>query len=290
MSSAQPPVQKQATDADQTADIPRASPAIRRPLPGHGMLITIGELVRFGGAGLVGMPSAVRLYPTEVIRLAAELVFSSGIVIWVFVGAIGAEAGLLAVWLLGGLGAGDYVGIFIALAAIQAVSATAFGWIFSAKVGCGYTAEIGTARISEEIDALAVMGFQPRVYLVSTRLAAIFLVIPCLFMVAMAAMFFGAWVMILPVLEAVSPGGYNDVLWSFITARGVVTAICWAFFATLSIGVVSCYFGYNASGGPVGVGQATARSMLVNMVLVSVYCAVFYQLFFGINVQLPIAN
>lgn len=288
MSTAHEPTQ--ATTAEDEASPPTPTRPPARPLPGHGMLTTIGEMVRFGGQGVIGMPSAIRLYPTEIIRLAAELVFSSGIVVWIFTGAIGAEAGLLAVWLLGGLGAGDYAGLFIAIAAVQAVSATAFGWIFSAKVGCGYTAEIGTARISEEIDALAVMGFQPRVYLVSTRLAAIVLVIPCLFMVALATMLIGAWVMIIPVLEAVSPGGYNDVLWSFFTAQGVIIAVCWAFVSALSIGVVSCYFGYHASGGPVGVGQATARSMLVNMVLVSVYCAVFYQLFFGTNVQLPIAN
>lgn len=279
------------------ATVPAAhtSPARRRerpPLanPISSMIATTGEMTRFSGQAISAIPNAFRLYFSEVIRQAGLMVLSSSLILWTFTFVIGLEAALLGSYMLEGLGAGDYIGLFTAIAGVQAVSAPTFGWIFAAKVGCGYAAELGTMRITEEIDALHVMGFQPRVYLVGTRLLATWLVVPFLWLVSTGMMMVGSWLMARPLLQTASPGGYNDVFWSFQTTSGLIYALIWAMVTCTAIVLVSCYFGYNASGGPVGVGQNTAKSMLVNMVLVSVFTGIFYQLFFGVSVKVPIAN
>jgi len=267
-----------------------AAPRTRRQLPMTPFFATLGEILRFGFEGFRGLPAAFRLYPTEVIRQAAIVVLSSALVLWVFMTTIGAIAALVGSYLLASLGAQDYLGLFIAIAVVQAVSAPTFGWIFAAKVGCGYTAEIGTMRITEEIDALAVMGMQPKVYLVSTRIASTLIVLPFVWLAGVGAILLGAYVVGQVALDTSSDGGYFDLLWSFQRPIDIFLALTWAMVTLLCLVVVSCYFGYNAEGGPVGVGRATARSMMFNMVIVSVQTGLFYQLFWGVNIPLPIAN
>lgn len=270
--------------------VSRARARPRPPGPFSSMLATTGEMAKFSGEAIGAVPSAFRLYFSEVVRQAGLMVLSSSIILWTFTFVIGLEAALLGSYMLEGLGAADYIGLFTAVAAVQAVSAPTFGWIFAAKVGCGYAAELGTMRITEEIDALHVMGFQPRTYLVATRLLATWLVMPFLWLVSTGMMMVGSYLMARPLLQTASPGGYSDVFWSFQTPSGLIYALIWSVFTCTAIVLVSCYFGYTASGGPVGVGQHTAKSMLVNMVLVSVFTGIFYQLFFGISIKVPIAN
>lgn len=271
-------------------DLVEPARAKRHQIPLSDFFQTLGEITKFGLEGFVGIPTAFRLYPTEIIRQAAIVVLSSALVLWTFMTTIGAIAGLVGSYLLTSLGASDYLGLFIAIAVIQAVSAPTFGWIFAAKVGCGYSAEIGTMRITEEIDALAVMGIQPKAYLVSTRLAATCIVLPFVWLAGVGAILLGAYVVGQADLKTSSNGGYFDLLWSFQRPVDIFLALTWAMVTLLCLVVISCYFGYNADGGPVGVGRATARSMMFNMVVVSIQTGIFYQLFWGVNIALPIAN
>lgn len=67
-------------------------------------------------------------------------------------------------------------------------------------------------------------------------------------------------------------------------------ALIWAVLLSTLVVLVGCFYGYTASGGPVGVGRNTAKSMMVNMIIVSGAAAILYQLFFGTSIQTPIAN
>lgn len=254
------------------------------------MLETMADVVTFSAQVVRAAPHALRAHPSEVLRQGAIMVLSSSVILWTFTLVIGLEAALLGHYMLEGLGAADYIGLFTALAGVKAVSAPTFAWIFAAKVGCGYAAELGTMRITEEIDALQVMGIQPRAYLASTRLLATCAIAPFLWLVSTGFMMVGSWAMARPLMETASPGGYSDVFWSFQTPVDLIYALTWATLSCIAITLVSCYFGYTARGGPVEVGQNTAKSMMVNMVLVSVFVGIFYQLFFGISVDVPIAN
>jgi phospholipid/cholesterol/gamma-HCH transport system permease protein len=189
-----------------------------------------------------------------------------------------------------GIGAASYVGAVPAIFATRGASQTMWGWILAAKVGCGNVAELGSMRISEEIDAMEVMGIRSRPYLVGTRLAASLIAMPFLYVVGFLLSILGFYVMHIYVLHTVSAGGFFAILWNFQNTTDFVFAVVWAMVVSMVIILVSCFFGYTAKGGPVGVGFNTAKSMLVNMVLISVLAMMMVQLLYGNNPNAPIAN
>ena len=142
-----------------------------------------------------------------------------------------------------------------------------FGYMMAAKVGTGIVAELGSMRISEEIDALEVMGIDSMLFLCATRLLGAWMVLPFMYLSAIGAGLLrelprgGAdrrglrGRLLLHLLDVPEP---VDLLYSVIKGMVMATAIV----------LVGCYYGYNASGGPVGVGTATAKSMVLNLVLV----------------------
>jgi phospholipid/cholesterol/gamma-HCH transport system permease protein len=251
---------------------------------------TVGDIAWFGFRVLAEIPLTLGLYFSEVVRQAAILVRSSGIIIWFMMFAIGAETGLQGHYILDQVGASGYVGVFTAVGDLKADSTSMWGWILAAKVGCGYVAEIGSMRISDEIDALEVMGVHSRAYLAGTRLWAMWIAAPFLFLVGEGCQFVGSWLVVQPMLETTSPGGYSNIFWSFQTPVDLLYALIWAMLLATLVVIVGCFYGYTASGGPVGVGRNTAKSMMVNMIIVSGAAAILYQLFFGTTIQTPIAN
>jgi phospholipid/cholesterol/gamma-HCH transport system permease protein len=251
---------------------------------------TVGDIAWFGFRVLAEIPLTLGLYFSEVVRQAAILVRSSGIIIWFMMFAIGAETGLQGHYILDQVGASGYVGVFTAVGDLKADSTSMWGWILAAKVGCGYVAEIGSMRISDEIDALEVMGVHSRAYLAGTRLWAMWIAAPFLFLVGEGCQFVGSWLVVQPMLETTSPGGYSSIFWSFQTPVDLLYALIWAMLLATLVVIVGCFYGYTASGGPVGVGRNTAKSMMVNMIIVSGAAAILYQFFFGTTIQTPIAN
>lgn len=247
------------------------------------------SLFRFVGGTIKDLPT-VRLYMSEVFSQTGIIILSSAVVLWFMEFMLGAVLGIETHYLFRQMGAASYVGSVPAIFATRGASETMWGWILSAKVGCGIVAEIGSMRIGDEVDAMEVMGVNSRAYLVGTRVTASVIAMPFLFAVGMLMSFAGAYVMNVLTLKTVSEGGFFAVLWSFQNVTDLVYAILWAMVISIVIILVSCFFGYTASGGPVGVGKATAKSMAVNMVLISVLAMAVVQLLYGNNPNAPIAN
>jgi len=145
-------------------------------------------------------------------------------------------------------------------------------------------------RISDEIDALEVMGIRSVAFLASTRVVAGAIVLPLLFLVALAVNFFAGWLFNVEFLNTVSSGGFEYFLFLFQNGKDFVIATVWAFLMSLMLVTVSCYFGFSAKGGPVGVGRNTAQSMLVNLVGISILSMMLVQLFYGNDPNAPIGN
>jgi phospholipid/cholesterol/gamma-HCH transport system permease protein len=202
---------------------------------------------------------------------------------------LASEASLEGHYLLKQLGVSSYTGIFTAYAQYK-VGPIFWGWMLSAKVSCGLVAEFGSMRISDEIDALEVMGINSMSYLPGTRLVAITVFTPFVYVVGMGLMALQSFWLNVYAFSSVSRGGYLQVYWTFMSEYNIVLSLTNAMVLGLIIVLVGCYYGYNARGGPVGVGNATAKSMILNMIIVSVVGAAFMQLFFGGNARLPIAN
>ena len=254
------------------------------------------QLIRdFGGAMVLTgqalrlVPFTLRHYLTEVVRQAGILVLSSSVVIWILMMTLAAEGSLEGHYILRQLGAADYTSIFTSTGEYSA-HPSLFGWALAAKVGCGLVAELGSMRISEEIDALEVMGIDSVAYLVTTRILAILFVMPFWLFAAFGLMFLTSHVFSVYFFNSVSPGGYETVFWTFMTKSDFFSAIGCAMLIGVGIIFVGCYYGFTASGGPVGVGNNTAKSMVVNLIIIGIVGVIAQQLFFSDLPRAPIAN
>jgi phospholipid/cholesterol/gamma-HCH transport system permease protein len=279
----------------ESSEAPRESPeratqsldAVGRGLSEK--LANMVEIIVFFGQVFASIPRT-RKYASEVFRQTGILIISSGLIIWFMELLIGAVFAVQGHYLTRQFGAAGYVGIFPALGGLRTCAPEMWGWILAAKVGCGLVAEIGSARISDEVDALEVMGIESKPYLIATRLIAALIAMPFLYIVGLGLLYVSSYFMVVHVLHTVSSGGFLTILWAFQSPLDLLFSMIWTVVLGTIVVLVGCYYGYTASGGPVGVGQNTAKSMVVNMVLVSVIGLLAQQAFWGGFPNAPIAN
>ncbi|HTK64756.1 MAG TPA: ABC transporter permease [Pseudonocardia sp.] len=249
----------------------------------------LGEIVKFSGTVVRQLPE-VRKYASEVIHQAGVLILSSGLIIWGMQFVIGSMCATEASYTLKQVGAPIYSGVFTAYCGFREMSPYMWGYIFAAKVGCGLVAEIGSMRIAEEIDAMEVMGVKSRTYLVGTRILAAWIAIPFLFTVGLAVTYIAMYLVAVVQLANVSAGGYLYIFWSYQNPLDFLFVQLRVMSYGTVVVLVSCYYGFTASGGPVGVGKATAKSMMLNMVLIHVLGVMTSQIFWGMSPNAPISN
>lgn len=259
-----------------------------RMKPGQ-FLAQAGEIVKFSAQVAADLPKC-RAYVSEVFRQAGVLVLSSGLVIWTMMVAIGGMCGTESHYLLQQVGAPLYSGVFTSYCTMRECGPYVWGYILAAKVGCGMVAEIGSMRISDEVDALEVMGIRSRAYLVGSRLIASFIAFPFLYIVGVGLMYLTCYLIVVDQLAGVSKGGYLYIFWLFQTPVDLIFSLSKALAMGTVIVLVGCYFGYTASGGPVGVGRNTSKSMMVNLVLIHLIGMVGTAMFWGFAPNAPIAN
>jgi phospholipid/cholesterol/gamma-HCH transport system permease protein len=226
----------------------------------------------------------------ETLRQAGILIIGSTLVIWGLVFIIGLTCGISGAYLLKGIGAPAYSGVFTAWCDLRELVPLVFGYMMAAKVGTGIVAELGAMRISDEIDALEVMGVDSMTFLCATRLLAAWIVLPFVYMAAIGAGFLASYIAVVQQVGAVSSGGYFLIFWQFQNPPDFLFSLIKAMFMATAIVLVGCYYGYNASGGPVGVGTATAKSMVLNLVLVQLIAALGTQVFWGHNPNAPVGG
>jgi phospholipid/cholesterol/gamma-HCH transport system permease protein len=145
-------------------------------------------------------------------------------------------------------------------------------------------------RISDEIDAMEVMGVRSRSYLVGTRILATWIAMPFLYVVGLGIMYIAEYLTVVIQLGGVSEGGYSFIFWLYQNPLDFLYSLTKVMAMGTVIIFVGCFYGYNASGGPVGVGRNTAKSMMLNMVLIHVVGVLGTQLFWGLSANAPIAN
>jgi phospholipid/cholesterol/gamma-HCH transport system permease protein len=240
-----------------------------------------GEMLGFTLQVVRELPATVRLYPGEVARQAGLLIRSNVLVVLFIMFMLGALIALTSTFLFEGIGLESYVSAMDAVGLLRGVMEIVFGWVLAAKAGCGIVAELGAMRITEEIDAMEVMGVRSVPYLVGTRIVAAIVVLPCLFVVSLGVLFIASKLFFVDLLATVSSGGFWEVLWLMHGPREFIIAVFWGSLVGLLVIVVACFHGYHAQGGPVGVGQATAQAMLVNLVLISVLSMILAQVFYS---------
>lgn len=227
----------------------------------------------------------------ESIRQAGILILGSTAVIWalVFVSGLG-PCGIEGAYFTEAQGAPSYAGVYAAWCNLREVIPYAFGYMMSAKVGTGIVAELGAMRISDEIDALEVMGLDSVTFLCATRLLATWIVLPFMYLGAVGVGYLASYIAIVHQVKTVSSGGYLLTFWQFQNPLDLVYSLTKGMVMATAIVLVGCYYGYNASGGPVGVGTATAKSMVLNLVLVTLIGMLGTQIFWGGSPNAPIGG
>jgi phospholipid/cholesterol/gamma-HCH transport system permease protein len=252
---------------------------------------SLGAITRFSGevVGDIGNGRVFRFFG-EALRQAGILILGSALVIWGMVFILGLECGIEGAYFSRSTGAPAYSGVFSAWCDLREMVPYMFGYIMSAKVGTGIVAELGAMRINEEIDALEVMGVRPITFLAATRLLGAWMVLPFIYVAAVGVGFLASYLAVVQQIGEVSSGGYSLIFWMFQNPPDLLFSSIKGMAMATAIIAVGCYYGYTASGGPVGVGQATAKSMILNMVLVHLIGMMGSQIFWGANPRAPIGG
>jgi phospholipid/cholesterol/gamma-HCH transport system permease protein len=252
---------------------------------------SLGEITRFCGRVMaLVFTGRVFQFFGETLRQAGILILGSTIVIWGLCFILGLTCGIEGAYFNRSVGAPAYAGVFAAWCDLREVIPYAFGYMMAAKVGTGIVAELGAMRISDEIDAMEVMGIPPMTFLAATRLLAAWLVLPFMYLAAVGVGFFASWLAVVQQIGEVSSGGYLLIFWMFQNPPDLIFSMIKAMTMATVIVLVGCYYGYTASGGPVGVGTATAKSMVLNIVLVHIVGMMGTLVFWGANPRAPIGG
>jgi phospholipid/cholesterol/gamma-HCH transport system permease protein len=240
-------------------------------------LDSIGHVAWFVVTAMGSIGHALRYYRKETLRLIAEIGMGTGAM--AVIGGTAAIVGFVSLSgsslvaiqgfaSLGNIGVEAFTGFFAAMINVRSAAPLVSGVALAAVVGAGATAELGAMRISEEIDALEVMGIKSISYLVSTRIMAGFVVIIPLYAMAMILSFLSGQVTT-TLFYGQSTGTYEHYFSTFLRPEDVF----WSFVDAIIISVIvmlnHCYYGYFASGGPVGVGEAVGRAMRASLVAVA---------------------
>jgi phospholipid/cholesterol/gamma-HCH transport system permease protein len=254
-------------------------------------LDSLGEVARFGGRVMMLVFSGrVFRFLGESLRQAGILILGSALVIWGLIFILGLQCGIQGAYLLRAQGAPAYAGLFAALCDLREILPYAFGYMLSAKVGTGIVAELGAMRISDEIDALEVMGVPPITFLCGTRLLGAWIALPFMYLTGIGIMYLASYIAVVKQIGDVSSGGYFLIFWQFQNPGDVMFSLIKGMVMATTIVLVGCYYGYTASGGPVGVGTATAKSMVLNIVLVHIIGMLGTLVFWGANPRVPIGG
>jgi phospholipid/cholesterol/gamma-HCH transport system permease protein len=250
-----------------------------------------GKLGWFTVIGVRDMAWALTRYRKEILRLIAEVGMGTGAMAIiggtaVIIGFVTLSAGSLVaiqgLASLGHVGLDTLLGFVSAFINVRLVAPIVTGIALAATVGAGATAELGAMRISEEIDALEVMGVKSTAYLVSTRMLAGLVVIIPLYSVGLILSFLSPQI-VTTFLYGQTSGTYEHYFRTFLRPDDVF----WSFVDVIIIAAVvmlsHCYYGYNASGGPVGVGEAVGRSMRFSLVATPVVILLAEMALYGVN-------
>jgi phospholipid/cholesterol/gamma-HCH transport system permease protein len=256
-----------------------------------GWIESFGEIVKFVSR-VIGEVAGLRVFRFfgEALRQSGILIVGSTMVIWGLVFIVGLTCGIEGAYFNESTGTPAYSGVFAAWCDLRELIPLAFGYMMAAKVGTGIVAELGSMRISDEIDALEVMGISGMTFLCATRLLAAIMVLPFMYLASIGAGFLASYIAVVQQIGYVSSGGFFLIFWEFQNPTDLLYSLIKAMAMAVLIICVGCYYGYNASGGPVGVGTATAKSMVLNLVGVHLISMLGTQLFWGANPRAPIGG
>jgi len=260
-------------------------------------LVNLGDQLRFMGKSLFDMIPASR-HIGEISRLISDITLGAGAmlvgagtagVIFFMAFFTGTQVGLEGFKGLQLIGAEAFTGFVSAFANTREITPLIAGVTLAAQVGAGFTAELGAMRVNEEIDALEVMAIRPVPYLVSTRIIAALIAITPLYLISLFASYIATEVVVTQLLN-LSPGTYQHYFDLFLPPIDILYSLIKAAVFAVAVALIHCYYGFNASGGPAGVGIAVGRAIRASIVAVNVLNLMMSSFMWGVSDTVRIAG
>lgn len=301
------PATPQPTFPPLTAELEGRAP--RRAQPGESLAVRLlnrpvdklgklGADMRFYLSVLGHIPSTLRHYPKEVMRLLSEVSFGSG-ALAVIGGTIGVMLGLtLSVGFVVGMqgyaaldqiGASALNGFISAYFNTREVAPMVAALALSATVGSGFTAQLGAMRINEEVDALTAMAVPAVPYLITTRVIAGFVAIIPLYVIGLLTSYGGSR-MVTVFVYGQSAGTYDHYFGLFLPPIDILLSFVKVLCFSVIIIMVHCRMGFQAVGGPAGVGVAVGRAVRRSLVTVAVLDLILSMALWGASTTVRIAG
>ncbi|MFL6061465.1 MAG: MlaE family ABC transporter permease [Marmoricola sp.] len=254
-------------------------------------LAQVGDFATFAVETVRAIPATLTRYHREVLRQLKDIAWGSGAII--------VGGGTIGVMILLALSAGTSLGIegFNGLEIVGLAPLTGFisasantrelapliaALALASQVGCRFTAQLGSMKISEEVDALEVMAVEPMRYLVTTRVIATAVAILPLYLIGLIGSYMASAFSVV-VIFGQSPGQYDHYFSTFIQGRDVFFSVIKIIVFATTVTLVHCWYGMRASGGPQAVGEATGRAIRASIVSVVVLDMVLTLLMWGGN-------
>ena len=247
----------------------------------NGPLATIddlGDQLIFHLRAIRWIPQTIVHYRKEVLRLIAEVTFGVGVlavlggtigVIVMMSGFTGVVVGLQGYAALDQIGSSVLTGFLSAYVNTREIAPLVAALALSATVGCGFTAQLGAMRISEEIDALEVMAIPSVPYLVTTRMIAGFVAIIPLYIVGLLSSYLATRA-VNTGLQGQSTGSFDHYFHLFLPPEDVIYSFIKVIIFAFVLVMIHCYYGFTASGGPAVVGVAVGRAVRTTLIVVAI--------------------
>jgi phospholipid/cholesterol/gamma-HCH transport system permease protein len=263
-----------------------------------GVLDTLGDQASFYTRTLGWVPKSVTRYRREVLRLLTEVAFGSGalaliggtvVIVATLTFFTGSVVGLQGYSALNQIGTSAFSGFVTAYFNTREVAPLVSALALSATVGAGFTAQLGAQRVSEEIDALEVMAVPSLPFLVTTRVVAGFIAVIPLYVIGLVSSYLASRLLVTNFYTQ-SPGTYDHYFNLFLPPQDVIYSFMKVMIFAVVIILVHCFYGYNASGGPAGVGVAVGNAVRNSIVLFSVLDNLLTLAIWGTTTSIRIAG
>ena len=154
------------------------------------------------------------------------------------------------------------------------------GLMVAGRVGAAIAAEIGTMRVTEQIDALTTLSVNPYKYLIAPRVLAATLTLPVLVLIGDIIGIYGGYIVAIYNL-GFNPANYLTQTWDVLTSMDVVSGLIKAAVFGFIVAAMGCYHGFNSGRGAQGVGAATTNAVVSASILILIFNYVLTQVFFS---------
>ncbi len=236
----------------------------------------LGHMLVFFVRALVAVPIAVRQYRGEFLRLLSNITWGNGSIVVgggtagvaVVLGmTVGALVGIEGYNFLDLLGLGPATGFVSSLVNTRELAPLMASLAFAMQGGCRFTAQLGSMRIAEEIDAMESLAIRPIPFLVTTRLVASVIAMVPLYAACLAIGYLSTQVVV-GISSGGSTGSYLHYFSLMLAGKDIVYSLFKAIIFVWIASTIQCYYGYYASGGPEGVGVAAGHGMRASITVV----------------------